>query len=474
MPRDYKIGIVVGLLAVIVVGAYFIATDKDDTPQPAAQTTPEERPNEIVYPGAGGTSTGNTAVPTELEGMPEDPSEDEVAADIGMAEVAVGESAGTADVDFDRSAVPVLRAETPAPATETVDAGVDPAAAAEDAWGGEGAAWDLSDDADDTLASPDPEPVDLADMPERTTTDTTRTYGSRWDTPPTTSGRTTGTVEVATAGPEMTSVRTASPTRSTTGIASMAGSGTYKVAEDDTAGYWGISKKVYGTSKYYGLIEKANPNVDPRRMRPGTTLVIPPKPTETTTSVAGGATASQQGQFTTNAAGQRVYTVGADDTGGLWGIAVKAYGKGYLNTEIAKANPSVDSDRLNPGDKLIIPPAPAETPVQSGGVTAAVRAARAQQGTTIMEGGQRYYVIAAGEQGYWSAAEKIYGHGKYMTVLRDANPALDPQMLRPGQKILAPPLPPEATRTRSTTASSGTVVAEPVRRGRVPMPDFGP
>lgn len=49
----------------------------------------------------------------------------------------------------------------------------------------------------------------------------------------------------------------------------------YTVKASDT--YWGISKKVYGTSKYYRALAKYNENVipDPRRMRPGTQLAVP-------------------------------------------------------------------------------------------------------------------------------------------------------------------------------------------------------
>ncbi len=49
----------------------------------------------------------------------------------------------------------------------------------------------------------------------------------------------------------------------------------YIVKASDT--YWGISKKVYGTSKYYRALAKYNENVipDPRRMRPGTQLAVP-------------------------------------------------------------------------------------------------------------------------------------------------------------------------------------------------------
>ncbi len=58
-------------------------------------------------------------------------------------------------------------------------------------------------------------------------------------------------------------------------IPTAAGERTYTVTAGDTAGFWGIAKKVYGQSKYYSLIVKANPNVDPTRLRAGQKLIIP-------------------------------------------------------------------------------------------------------------------------------------------------------------------------------------------------------
>ncbi|MBE6370189.1 MAG: LysM peptidoglycan-binding domain-containing protein [Lentisphaerae bacterium] len=48
----------------------------------------------------------------------------------------------------------------------------------------------------------------------------------------------------------------------------------YTVQSGDTPGR--IARKFYGKSSLYTLILRANPQVDPRRMRPGTVLIIPP------------------------------------------------------------------------------------------------------------------------------------------------------------------------------------------------------
>ncbi len=49
----------------------------------------------------------------------------------------------------------------------------------------------------------------------------------------------------------------------------------YTIQNADT--YWSISKRVYGTSKYYKALARYNERQvpDPRKMRPGTKLMIP-------------------------------------------------------------------------------------------------------------------------------------------------------------------------------------------------------
>jgi hypothetical protein len=56
---------------------------------------------------------------------------------------------------------------------------------------------------------------------------------------------------------------------------------TYVVKAGD-AGLWGISKIVYGKGAYWMFIARANPGVNPARLRPGNILVIPPKPAPAT------------------------------------------------------------------------------------------------------------------------------------------------------------------------------------------------
>jgi len=70
-----------------------------------------------------------------------------------------------------------------------------------------------------------------------------------------------------------TQPRTPSPAESS---AHSAGTRTHVIAQGET--FSTIARTVYGNKKYYLQIEKANPNVVPERLRPGTTIVLPELP----------------------------------------------------------------------------------------------------------------------------------------------------------------------------------------------------
>lgn len=123
----------------------------------------------------------------------------------------------------------------------------------------------------------------------------------------------------------------------------------YTVREGDK-GFWAVSKKVYGHGKYYQRIAEANPGIDPRRLRAGQTLIVPP-PTAATAPVR------PVRRIVPGVGG--TYTVQAGDAG-FWGVAQKVYGHGRHQALIAKANPGIDSGKLKPGQQLVVPPLPAE------------------------------------------------------------------------------------------------------------------
>ena len=158
----------------------------------------------------------------------------------------------------------------------------------------------------------------------------------------------------------------------------------------------------------------------------------------------------------------------------LYRLAAKpeVYGKGYYWRHIQKANPVAASDptRLKPGTKLIIPPlpqrAPATIPVTS--TRGLSRPSAADHGRTIVQGGRKYYIVQAGDAGYWGIAQKVYGEGRYNYLIDRANPGVDSNSLQPGKKLYIPPKP-------ATTSGSGrrTETSAPIRSGSS-VPDFGP
>ena len=125
-------------------------------------------------------------------------------------------------------------------------------------------------------------------------------------------------------------------------VAPAAGDRVHTVGKDEYL--TDISKKWYGSTKHWRTIEKANPGIDPDRLKVGQKLVIP--------QIAGAATngASIAAQ---PVAGEGEYVVIAGDTFEV--IAGKVLGDKKQHKKIAEANPGVDSSRLRIGQKLKLP-----------------------------------------------------------------------------------------------------------------------
>ncbi len=195
----------------------------------------------------------------------------------------------------------------------------------------------------------------------------------------------------------------------------------YIVREGDS-GFWTVAEHVYGEGKHWPLIAKANPQVDTNALRPGQKLIIPPlpegPPAGTAAVIAGFVPRS----------GQRLYTVKRGDQG-FWGVAEKVYGHGKHWPLLRKANPSVDPYHLRPGQTLIVPP------------LSAARVPSETAGRAIITTAGRIYIVRAGDKGFWGIAKKMYGHSKYHELIANANKDVDPHQLRPGQKLMIPPLP---------------------------------
>lgn len=176
-----------------------------------------------------------------------------------------------------------------------------------------------------------------------------------------------------------TGASTGSTPRSTTTASNTAGSSsgsTYLVQKGDTMQT--IAKSQLGSTNKWQLIAKANPTVDPTRMKIGTKLVIPAvngtvsgettiASTGSTGSSASTKTASSSntrgtGNTATASASGGTHTVAKGET--LSSIAKKYYGDSKLWKSIASANPKINPNSLAVGDKLTIP---AKSVVVSGG-----------------------------------------------------------------------------------------------------------
>jgi nucleoid-associated protein YgaU len=233
-------------------------------------------------------------------------------------------------------------------------------------------------------------------------------------------------------------------------VAPVAGApGAYEVQKGDS-GFWAIAEKVYGDGRLWPLIAKANPSVDSNALKPGVKLTIPPKPGAAPARGAGASAAAAPPP-----AGEAgTYVVQKGDAG-FWGIAQKLYGSGKYWTVIAAANPKVSSSTLKAGDKLVAPPksalpttAPAgvgtaggivDVGSGTGGQIAAPTSKPAPMDVTPAPG-QKVYTVQKGDAGFWGIAQKVYGDGKYWPLIAKANPTVMSGSLRQGQQMVYPEL----------------------------------
>lgn len=414
MSKDYKIGIVVGLIVLVVGVVYYSVTTGKDQPA-ASESAPAEIDNQPVL-NSDAPSAETPVMPVEVpapvqaagqEKKPAPAEADKVGLKEGLKEWEKKWHMPSDKNDASPAAGKVAD-KSPGDSVETGFGETGYASAQEGSGDTDGGYFKLDDDANKALREKDPESVSTY-QPER----------------------------VADRGKEV-----------------------YVVKENDSL--YKIAEKVYGSRRGYKwrLIRDANPGIDPDALPVGKRLRIPPLTFAPPTAVAkrtAPTRTAQPGLTHTTAVGKRVYVVSKADNAGFWGIAKKIYGpgNGHRYLLIQKANPGINPRRLRSGTKLIIPPLPAKT--------ASPRTAPGIYRSDISATGSGYYTVKRNDT-IWGIAK---GNAKYMNLIIQANPNVDPDNLKLGQRLKLPPKP----RTSGTPGRRPTrPIRQPVRPGE---PDFG-
>jgi len=175
------------------------------------------------------------------------------------------------------------------------------------------------------------------------------------------------------------SISTPTGTSGTSGTSTLQSSGsesTYVVKKGDT--FETISKSVYGSTSKWKEISKANPTVDPTRMKIGAKLRIPaagasissensvatatPKSTSSTTLSTGSNSGNGSKSTVAGATSSGTHVIAKGDT--FSSLARTYYGDSKFWKAIAKANPKISEKSLSVGTKVAIPP---KSAVVSGG-----------------------------------------------------------------------------------------------------------
>lgn len=160
---------------------------------------------------------------------------------------------------------------------------------------------------------------------------------------------------------KITEKREAKTTADTGDTAAAAGR-PHKVRTGET--YSSIAKVAYGDARYYLAIEKANPNVDPSKLKPGMTINLPD--VETVKGPAHPAGDKQKAEPSSSAGSTEKaidaateYRVQSGDS--LHKIAMKRYGTSTMADRIYELNKATigdDSAKLKIGMVLKMPPNP--------------------------------------------------------------------------------------------------------------------
>ncbi len=193
---------------------------------------------------------------------------------------------------------------------------------------------------------------------------------------------------------------------------------------------WILSERFYGHGKHWHLIASANQIIDYNNLIPDTKLKIPPLPKPR----PGSRNVALAGRIVEGKDGNRYYYIKKSDHAGCWTVAKKVYGDANYFWLIKKANPHIDPNRLRVGQKILIPPLPSKKKTD-------LKLIRSR----ALKAGEKWYIVQKGDT-YSDISERKYGSSKYWNLIKRANPKVDPDRLRPGQRLIIPPFP-KSTKT---------------------------
>ncbi len=203
--------------------------------------------------------------------------------------------------------------------------------------------------------------------------------------------------------------------------ASPVGSGerTYTVKSGDT--YYSVAKRELGSAGRWKEIRSLN-GKSGNDLRVGSVIKLP-------ASGSSGSAAPVSGAVPTG----NVHVVAKGET--LADIARQHLGSSKQWKKIVEANPGVSPESLKIGQKLVIP----------GGESAA-----AVSGSSVPASGE--YVVQPGDTPR-TIAQKLLGSKNKASAIIDANPGINPNNLRVGQKLKIPGAPASVGQTPAVTPS---------------------
>ncbi|HNX26235.1 MAG TPA: LysM peptidoglycan-binding domain-containing protein [Phycisphaerae bacterium] len=441
MKNDYKIGLVIGLLVLFLGVGYFIFRGPGKTRKPEIPTVPETPAAENTFVGettATGSSTTSEFPPPSMSGETTPANNT----------VAVATAAPAAETVSPAAAKPA-QSSTLAERVDNWSTRTGNENAAENS---PGASETLSPRLADNNAGGTASSETVAVKPAAGSLKTPPAEAAvEWGVP---------AVESTTSASQnnATTVSSVEPVGGTT-------PSTYVVKPNDVG--WYIAENVYGKGmgQYWKLIRQANPDVDMSNLKAGQVLKIPPLPENARQRLRDTVT---QGTTFTDATGKNIYVTKSGDS--FWTIAQRVYGKGYRYKEIQKANPGVET--LRPGLRLVIPGEVVSTSSVAGEMTT-----YGSDTVTTETSAANYYTVKSGDS-LWTIAEKEFGDGSYADLIKKANPNINANNLRVGQRIVLPAKPEGTPATSTHTSDENTAErrhSAPSSSEPVPSdePDFG-